>query len=94
MNSEAFDRWYKTTTGKGYGISPLYDWDVGVQCGWHAAESQPVVMPSEEQMENLVRECGLDWDRGFLPSFIEDDTNRYVRLIEAARNWKPEENNP
>jgi hypothetical protein len=42
---------------------------------------------SEEQMYNLVKECGLDWHRGFMPLFDGDPTNRYVVLIEAVMQY-------
>jgi hypothetical protein len=37
-----------------------------------------------EQMRELVKECGLDWPRGFMPLFCNDPTNRFAVLIEAA----------
>jgi hypothetical protein len=39
---------------------------------------------SDEQMRDLVKECGLDWQRGYMPLFDGDPTNRYAVLIEAA----------
>ena len=39
---------------------------------------------TNEQMRNLVKECGLDWQRGYMPLFDDDPTNRYAVLIEAA----------
>lgn len=39
---------------------------------------------TEEQMRNLVKECGLDWQRGYMPLFAGDTTNRYAVLIEAV----------
>ena len=38
----------------------------------------------EEQMRDLVKECGLDWQRGYMPLFDGDPTNRYAVLIEAV----------
>lgn len=35
-------------------------------------------------MRDLVRECGLDWQKGYMPLFEDDPTNRYAVLIEAA----------
>ena len=40
---------------------------------------------TEDQMRNLVKECGLDWHRGFMPLFDGDPTNRYAVLIAAAQ---------
>ena len=40
---------------------------------------------SPDQMQALVRECGLDWQRGYVPLFDGDPTNRYAILIEAAQ---------
>lgn len=37
-----------------------------------------------EEMRDLVRECGLDWQKGYMPLFEDDPTNRYAVLIEAA----------
>ena len=37
-----------------------------------------------EQMRDLVKECGLDWHRGYMPLFDGDPTNRYAVLIEAV----------
>lgn len=39
---------------------------------------------TDEQMRDLVKECGLDWQRGYMPLFDGDPTNRYAVLIEAA----------
>ena len=39
---------------------------------------------TEEQMRDLVKECGLDWQRGYMPLFDDDPTNRYAVLIAAA----------
>jgi len=44
----------------------------------------------EEQMRDLVKECGLDWHRGYMPLFDGDPTNRYAVLIEAARSAERE----
>ena len=40
---------------------------------------------TEEQIRDLVKECGLDWQRGYMPLFGDDQTNRYAVLIEAAQ---------
>jgi hypothetical protein len=37
-----------------------------------------------EQRQELVKECGLDWHRGFMPLFDGDPTNRYAVLIAAV----------
>ena len=39
---------------------------------------------TDEQMRDMVKECGLDWQRGYLPLFDGDPTNRYAVLIEAV----------
>jgi hypothetical protein len=39
---------------------------------------------TDEQMRDLVKECGLDWHRGYMPLFDGDPTNRYAVLIEAV----------
>jgi hypothetical protein len=39
---------------------------------------------TDEQMRDLVKECGLDWHFGYMPLFDGDPTNRYAVLIEAA----------
>ena len=39
---------------------------------------------TDEQMRDLVKECGLDWQRGYMPLFDDDPTNRYAVLIEAV----------
>lgn len=39
---------------------------------------------TDEQMRDLVKECGLDWQRGYAPLFDGDPTNRYAVLIEAV----------
>lgn len=50
----------------------------------HAARSaaQPELL-SDEQIRDLVKECGLDWHRGFAPLFDGDETNRYAVLARA-----------
>ena len=37
---------------------------------------------TEEQKRDLVKECDLDWQRGFMPLFDGDPTNRYAVLID------------
>jgi len=39
---------------------------------------------NSEQMQELVKESGLDWHRGYMPLFDGDPTNRYAVLIEAV----------
>lgn len=39
---------------------------------------------TDEEMQDLAKECGLDWQRGYMPLFDDDPTNRYAVLIEAA----------
>ena len=39
---------------------------------------------TEEQRRDLVKECGLDWQRGYMPLFEGDPTNRYAVLVEAV----------
>jgi len=39
---------------------------------------------TREQIRDLVKECGIDWHRGFMPLFDGDDTNRYEVLVRAA----------
>ena len=39
---------------------------------------------TEEQKRDLVKECDLDWQRGFMLLFDDDPTNRYAVLIEAV----------
>jgi hypothetical protein len=41
-------------------------------------------MLTDNEMRDLVKECGLDWHRGYMPLFDGDQTNRYAVLIEAA----------
>jgi hypothetical protein len=31
-----------------------------------------------------VKECGLDWHRGFYPLFDGDETNRFAVLVQAT----------
>ena len=33
---------------------------------------------TDEQMRDLVKDCGLDWQRGYMPLFDGDPTNRYA----------------
>jgi len=45
---------------------------------------------TDEQMRDLVKECGLDWHRGYMPLFDGDPTNRYAVLIEAVETAERE----
>lgn len=45
---------------------------------------------TNEQMRDLVKECGLDWHRGFMPLFEGDETNRYAVLIAEAMRIESE----
>ena len=49
----------------------------------HAAHP-PRAPLTEEQKRDLVKECDLDWQRGFMLLFDDDPTNRYAVLIEAV----------
>ena len=46
--------------------------------------AEPAQEMTDEQKRDLVKECGLDWHRGFVPLFEGDETNRYAVLIDAA----------
>jgi hypothetical protein len=46
--------------------------------------TEPIKLPPDEQMQALVKECGLDWQRGYMPLFDGDPTNRYAVLIKAV----------
>lgn len=48
----------------------------------YTAPPQPVPL-TDEQQRDLVKECGLDWHRGYMPLFDGDPTNRFSVLIEA-----------
>lgn len=53
-----------------------------------APSNRPAVPLTEEQIVDLVRDAGLDWQSGWT---LEDDPNRYLllaRAIEAAHNIK------
>lgn len=43
-----------------------------------------------EQMRELVKECGLDWQRGYMPLFEGDTINRFAVLIAAATSAERE----
>jgi len=49
----------------------------------HAAHP-PRAPLTEEQRRDLVKECGFDWQRGYIPLFEGDPTNRYAVLVEAV----------
>jgi hypothetical protein len=49
---------------------------------WEAQQSQQPL--SAEQIRDLVKECGLDWHRGFYPLFDGDETNRFAVLVQAT----------
>ena len=66
--------------------------------GWeplYAAQPAPAAVPlTEEQIRDLAKESGLDWHRGYMPLFDDDDdpTNRYevfARAVLAAAGEKP-----
>jgi hypothetical protein len=53
-----------------------------------APERKPM---TDEEVIDLVRECGLDWHKGFMPLFDDDPTNRFavlVRAVEASHDIK------
>ena len=39
---------------------------------------------TEDKMRELVKECGLDWEKGYFPLFEGDTTNRFAVLIEVV----------
>jgi hypothetical protein len=50
-----------------------------------ALSQQPAQQPlSDAEQRELVKECGLDWEKGSIPLFAGDTTNRYAVLIEAV----------
>lgn len=53
-------------------------------CHYLTLRRKRKMRPKTEEMRDLVRECGLDWQRGYMPLFEGDPTNRYEVLIEAA----------
>jgi hypothetical protein len=62
------------------------DYDLG--CGrvqaraLRAALAEPQPEPvTRDQIRDMVKECGIDWHRGFVPLFDGDDTNRYEVLV-------------
>ena len=60
----------------GEGWTPLYD---------SPQPSQPERKPMDrDSVIDLVKECGLDWHRGFVPLFDDDPTNRFAVLVEAV----------
>ena len=40
---------------------------------------------TEQELRDLVRDCDLDWQRGYILSDDVCHDNRYARLIDAAR---------
>jgi hypothetical protein len=42
-------------------------------------------MMTDDQVREMVKECSLDWQRGYMPLFDGDPTNRYAVLVNAAR---------
>ena len=44
----------------------------------------PQVPMTLDSVIELVKECGLDWHRGFVPLFADDPTNRFAVLVEAV----------
>lgn len=38
---------------------------------------------SDDQVRDLAKDCGLDWQRGYMPLFDGDLTNRYAVFAEA-----------
>jgi hypothetical protein len=45
---------------------------------------------NDEQKRDLVKSCGLDWHRGYMPLFHGDETNRYAVLIDAVEEAERE----
>ena len=72
------ERWFDWTA----------DWthhDRAKSLGYRVEYAHPPRAPlTEEQKRDLVKECDLDWQRGFMPLFDGDPTNRYAVLIEAV----------
>ena len=57
------------------------DLDVAI-IGLEAALAEPQPEPvTRDQIRDMVKECGIDWHRGFVPLFDGDDTNRYEILV-------------
>lgn len=52
---------------------------------WTTNDKLPQGEPlTRDQIRDMVKECGLDWHRGFVPLFAGDDTNRYEVLVREA----------
>ena len=49
-----------------------------------SAAHPPRAPLTEERVRGLVKECGLDWHRGYMPLFDGDPTNRFAVLVEAV----------
>lgn len=65
------------------GVYALRDGKTGVYVTMPDADDARAPL-TDEQMRDLVKECGLDWQRGYMPLFDGDPTNRYAVLIEAV----------
>jgi len=39
---------------------------------------------TDEQMRDLVKDCGFDWHSGYMPLFDDCPTNRFAVLIESV----------
>jgi hypothetical protein len=69
-------------------IEPLYLHPPATAPAQPALERKPM---TDEEVIDLVRECGLDWHKGFMPLFDDDPTNRFavlVRAVEASHDIK------
>ena len=68
-------------------VSLLLAWRWCSACETEAVLSliaNPGQVMTYDQMRSLIKSCGLDWHRGYMPLFDGDTTNRYVVLIEAV----------
>jgi hypothetical protein len=63
---------------------PYREWEVrlaALRAALDAPQGEPA---SREWIRDLVKDCGLDWHRGFVSLFSGDDTNRYEVLVRSA----------
>lgn len=51
-----------------------------------AAERERRKPMTDDELHDLVKGCGLDWHRGYVPLFEGDDTNRFAVLVREVES--------
>ena len=88
----AFEAWARKHHANGAYFTPQMDLSRVLPSSfavWQAAtaaERERRKPMTDDELHDLVKGCGLDWHRGYVPLFEGDDTNRFAVLVREVES--------